>query len=519
MTTYYINPSHTNNGDGDGTADKTGAGGAFNAWTGISWAAGNTYLQARGTTATETVTIGANGTNGSPIILGAYGTGDKPIIDCEDTRADGIYKQGAEYIEIYDFEVQNAYWSGVNDDKTIHAGIYLSQTASASMNGCLVQDCIVRDCGYDGISFMAQLGQTSWLDCTDAKQINNMAYSSGGAGISMRMKSTNGGLIQEGNYSEVGGTVDNQWGVYIQPYSLKQVTTWEDMGSNVYRKYESNGNRRNHPKVAVIFTGRTVAGPLMLTEGSNTTPSANEWYYDSGADYYYINVGQDPTNKSVIIMNARVVGAIQANNKATLIGGGDAVGMGFDHGVEQSYMYGNYSYNNGVGFSTNACLGNFIHNNISYNNSDNGIRVRSVTESVFNPSDRTQVYNNTIINSAVGIGLSNSTRLDIYNNIIIATTDLEVLAPVENEWTDGNNQLDVTTENTTGANLAGNPQLDNNYAPQGDSPCIGAGTTSLSNKDFYGANKVRFNTDIGAVWYDSHAGTTNKKNLASGGNK
>ena len=68
-------------------------------------------------------------------------------------------------------------------------------------------------------------------------------------------------------------------------------------------------------------------------------------------------------------------------------------------------------------------------------------------------------------------------------------------------------------------NITTDPQLDANYKPTFNSPCIGAGTTSLSNKDFYGANKVRFNTDIGAVWYDSHAGTTNKKNLASGGNK
>lgn len=110
MTTYYIDPDVA--GPGTGTeADP------FKLWSSVTWAAGNTYLQKRGTTANEQVTVGASGTSGSPILIAAYGSGGDPIIDAQSTRARCLLLFNLSNIYVFDFV-------GVNStDSTFHAAI------------------------------------------------------------------------------------------------------------------------------------------------------------------------------------------------------------------------------------------------------------------------------------------------------------------------------------------------------------------------------------------------------------
>ena len=68
--------------------------------------------------------------------------------------------------------------------------------------------------------------------------------------------------------------------------------------------------------------------------------------------------------------------------------------------------------------------------------------------------------------------------------------------------------------------VSADPSLDNNYKPQGDSPCIGAGIQPLSLTDYNGdIRKSNAGFDIGAIWFDGPNDTTEEIVLASGGTK
>ena len=82
------------------------------------------------------------------------------------------------------------------------------------------------------------------------------------------------------------------------------------------------------------------------------------------------------------------------------------------------------------------------------------------------------------------------------------------------------NDLVTPIANGVGVNIELDPLLDNNYAPQGDSPCIGAGIQPLSLTDYNGdTRKSLAGFDIGAVWFDGPMDTTVERLLASGGTK
>ncbi|MBD3268355.1 hypothetical protein GF373_16940 [bacterium] len=69
----YVDPSSPRNGDGS-------LSNPYNDWQHVDWAAGNTYLQKRGTVYKDTITVQASGTEDNWIVLGAYGEGEKPKI-------------------------------------------------------------------------------------------------------------------------------------------------------------------------------------------------------------------------------------------------------------------------------------------------------------------------------------------------------------------------------------------------------------------------------------------------------
>lgn len=81
MATYYVDPGATTNGTGSEASP-------YNTFSGLTWGA-NTYLIKRGTTLSETITMGA-GSNGC--IISCYGpTSDPlPIIDCGNSRSNGV---------------------------------------------------------------------------------------------------------------------------------------------------------------------------------------------------------------------------------------------------------------------------------------------------------------------------------------------------------------------------------------------------------------------------------------------
>jgi hypothetical protein len=96
MALKHVNPNAASNGDGD-SYDT-----AYNTFAGLTWGA-NTYKVYPGTLR-ETVTFGA-GSNGAKL-LGSDAS-DKPVIDCENTRASGVNLNSRVGCEVANIRVIN----------------------------------------------------------------------------------------------------------------------------------------------------------------------------------------------------------------------------------------------------------------------------------------------------------------------------------------------------------------------------------------------------------------------------
>lgn len=103
MATFYIDP--TVSGTGTGTISDP-----FKSWTSVTWTAGDTYLQKRGTVydgSVGRITISTTGTASAPITLGAYGSGPRPVLDGGRSRDLAIFATNHAYINVSDFEIRN----------------------------------------------------------------------------------------------------------------------------------------------------------------------------------------------------------------------------------------------------------------------------------------------------------------------------------------------------------------------------------------------------------------------------
>lgn len=159
-TTYYIDPTAGSGGDGS-------IGSPFDSWEDVTWAAGNGYLQKRGTTATLLAAImpTTGGAAGAYITMGAYGEGDDPIIDGSDTYQGINFGYGStqkSYITIENLHIQNTtggiiFTSASNPDHilidtvTIHdtdgAGAYGISFASSTGTDITVRYCTLSNIG------------------------------------------------------------------------------------------------------------------------------------------------------------------------------------------------------------------------------------------------------------------------------------------------------------------------------------------------------------------------------------
>lgn len=73
MATFYIDPDYGPGGDGTEATP-------FDSWADVTWTAGNTYLQKRGTTFNGSIAPTTSGTATARITISAYGSGALPIV-------------------------------------------------------------------------------------------------------------------------------------------------------------------------------------------------------------------------------------------------------------------------------------------------------------------------------------------------------------------------------------------------------------------------------------------------------
>ena len=113
-TTYYVDNSCPNNGDGscNGTspsctcASGSGQPGPFNSITNMQAKAGgysgddNIYLK-KGETFREQLTVPSSGTSGHPITFGAYGDGDLPVVSANNLLSAGSWSKTGGQTNVY----------------------------------------------------------------------------------------------------------------------------------------------------------------------------------------------------------------------------------------------------------------------------------------------------------------------------------------------------------------------------------------------------------------------------------
>lgn len=95
----FIDPSASASGNGSLASP-------YNSWLDVTFEAGTTYLQKRGTIAREKVTVDASGTEDNAIAIGAYGSGSDPIIQGSEIETGWEHTQDNIYEKTIDSGVQ-----------------------------------------------------------------------------------------------------------------------------------------------------------------------------------------------------------------------------------------------------------------------------------------------------------------------------------------------------------------------------------------------------------------------------
>lgn len=388
MAFWCIDPVDGNDGTGSSQATQALAETTpFKTWAAVTWAQGDSYLQKRGTTATEEVTLTTFGTSANPIYIGAYGTGQKPIIDAENTRGYCLQRGGAEYIIMEDFVCKNATDSAVR----------FSQSALRDCSGMVVRRVEAYDNGQNGIYFFGAEATNPFPQATGIVIEKCVASGNGRHGISINIGWDD--LLITRCFASDNAKTQNGWGIYAAPKIGKYNSAdWSnitnvDIATDIWQRTIGNANLAQEAHTNVVADGRTNAAETTaeywLTEGTFGALSPNEWAR-SGASMQLV-IGQDPNNKAISYANAvgenGVIEFCIVTNHGNAGGGGDGVGIGFDHCTKNSiirHCVVDCNGDGGVGFSQNipdAC--EFI-NCIALNAGIYGFRINTPKPSTVN---------------------------------------------------------------------------------------------------------------------------------------
>lgn len=173
MADIYIDPSVV--GPGTGTLSDP-----FASWASVSWVAGNSYLQKRGTTFIGTVNVSTGGASDTVrVYLGAYGTGPAPRVDANGAQF-AIFVTGSQsYVTVDGFEAfncNNANAIGIYKATGVGVGVifvncYVHQIYGTNAVG-MKMFCdrgrmlysIVRDVTADGLFFEGDDFEVGWCD-------------------------------------------------------------------------------------------------------------------------------------------------------------------------------------------------------------------------------------------------------------------------------------------------------------------------------------------------------------------
>lgn len=263
MTTYYIDPSASTNGDGSLASP-------FNTWASVTWAPNNIYLQKTNTTYKGQVDIAANG----PITVGSYGSFGRAVIDAngasyalfnryrsnitiQDLDFTGASIDGC-HIEAYGVNLSNNYIYRCNSYKNTRNGFYLdSVTLTCALDNVLFDNCNAYGNGRHGFDTLGIVTNVTYQNCD--------AYLNG--------------------WAEPGH------GFSLHPFASTTTTGWTLVSGTIYSRTLAAS------ETVQKVIDRTNDVTLTQNIATPTTPSTNEW--GQSGTTLYINIGVDPTNKTI----------------------------------------------------------------------------------------------------------------------------------------------------------------------------------------------------------------------------
>lgn len=455
MATTYINPTSATNGAGTLLDPK-------NTWVGLTFTAGNEYLQCGGTTYTGQYTTGINvhcdasGTAESRIVLGAYEpqTGVRIRDGSKRARIDGLGAyQGVRignsraFVDVDGFEVFGH--TGLGGSRAV--GIYVGGSESTPANNCRVMNCYVHDIKADAQPTLDNNGmQVFGSDCLVR---NNLIEKIPDDGLWAQGER----LIIEHNIIRRCAQSGRDAGDCLQVFGT---STLRSSGGIV------RFNRLDKSNAAVK--------QCLIYQGDSTSDGVK--IYGNVLSQKKSGAGQLAT-LFVAIPNAVIFGNLVLDGDFGILV--DTTGITtVGHNAK---VMGNLVLGSTVGITqTVATTGMKIWNNTI---------ARTTDYAIYCDTDTTvDVRNNIVYKCQKGIALENGATED-FNCLFGTVSAAHKLVSL------GGGAL------TLGANsIESDPLLTGSYVPMAGSPCIGAGV-SIPGSRHYGGKSQRVAPDIGARRY------------------
>lgn len=373
MATWYFDPVNgldANNGTSSDTPKQN--------YSTVGTAAGDVFLFKRGTTFNfadyKSLRSGTSDTVRTR--YGAYGVAQVPYaIFKNPSGTNGMIFNGA-LSKFIIFE--DMYFDMASSGNVVHS-IYFAAQGSTQTTDNLIRRCFFTGAaqGGSGLSIAregsATVGLANYVveDCEFWGNSAHGLFIAGANNMMVRRCKFHG----NGFNAPTGGHGFSARALY------KSAGTWALHSGNVWK------HTLAAPATDAWYV-RSATTPYHLTrnDATPTAPALNE--YGVAAGILYVNVGMDPTSKSVTFVYALCSNVTVEDSEAwgnysdPAVGGTEGHGFVADDWASDSIFRRNKSFDNeGFGFSINKGGSNQVFGNIAYNNGGPGILVNAANAS------------------------------------------------------------------------------------------------------------------------------------------
>lgn len=473
MAIIYIDPSSSTNGVGTLNDPR-------NTWVGVTWTAGNSYLQKCGTYFV-TASGGAgriaptiSGTTLNPITIGKYGTGPNPvIINNADT---GINVDQRSNIIVQDLVIIGGTVSAIGG----------GGGTSAPMHNVIVRRNTIYNTTGCGMLFQTQLDRFPTIGL---RVYNNVVYDAGYHGISFVGEHYNS--VAYNNTIIRGGKITPGHGLTTLPHRTTFTPSWTLVSGTIYSvAIGAQAYKTTVTDIYSVFYATT--GVSLIKNTSTPTTPANGEFGFSGSTLY-INVGVAPSGS--VSFSYSKLQICYKNNLIIDYGNitdSESKGIQADDMASDCYIIGNIIKNpKAEGIACNMGQRNVISGNLIINPIDQGIRAD------INGAKNNLVINNTIIagdntsgtTSGIQLGFGNTARNNIIKGFSTGITGASAQCIISNNSFWQCESITGGTLTNQGNNVTSDPLLTSDYKLSSSSPCVSAGEWAgvlkdIENKSF-----------------------------------